>query len=203
MARKNMTPAQLKNLPQYRNKTEEELQEIAEKIQLGDFDDRVKKNIDALKEDYDLSDMTANDRLALHELARVFVILEDLTEDFRNAREEGQWKIMGSINREIHRLREDVSKFQRDLNITRKSRQDTGEHAVVEFIEDLKKRGKKFLNSRLSEIYCPNCNMLLAKLWLLYPDAENELTFACNKCGKVFKVKEIKNNKNIEVGPPF
>lgn len=205
MPKKKMTPEQLKNLPQYRNKSYEELEIIAEDINRGSTQGRIESVIDRFKEDFDLSDMTANDHLALDALARAFILSEDLARDLNIAREEERYKDFGSINRELHRVHQDISTFQDDLNITRKARQDTGEHSVVEFIEDLKSRGKKFLKERLSEIYCPQCNMLIAKVWFLYPKQNNEMKLVCEKCGKITKLKssDIEVNKNVEVGPPF
>ncbi len=205
MPKKKMTPEQLKNLPQYRNKSHEELEQIAEDINRGSTEGRIQSIKDRFTDDFDLSDMTANDRLTLDALARAFILSEDMHRDMEEAREEGQYNLVGSINRELHRIHQDISKFQDDLNITRKARQDTGEHSIVEFIEDIKSRSKKFMRERLSEIYCEKCNMLIAKVWFLYPDSENHLRFVCNRCGKIteFNSKSIEKNKNKQVGPPL
>jgi len=207
MSKKQMTVKQIRNLPQYRNYSEEQLQEVLDKYLYGDSEERAAKIIDSFEEDYDLSGMTANDKLTLYELARIFVLLEDLEESLREAKEEKDWVNFEKINKVANSLRGDASRFQKDLNITRKARQDTGGQLVVNFIEDIKTRAKVFLAERLSEIYCPKCGMLLCKVWFLYPQVHNKLKFVCGRetCGYKFEVDstEIVRNKNIKVGPPI
>jgi len=53
-----MTITQLKNLPQYRDKSDEELIKIRDKILSETTEGRIEKIIESFKDDYDLSDMT-------------------------------------------------------------------------------------------------------------------------------------------------
>lgn len=208
--KKQMTIAQLRNLPQYKGKSEEELERIQHIIFHGDFDERVKDVFASFEEDYDLSDMTANDKLALTETARIFVLLDDMEKALKRELGEGEtdWIRFEKINKIAATLRDDVSKLQRDLNITRKSRQDSEGQTVADFIIDLKVRAKSFLSDRLCEVYCPKCNMLLAKVWFLYKDADNKLELICGRenCGYKFSVTQADfiNNKNLKsIGPPL
>ena len=78
----------------------------------------------------------------------------------------------------------------------------------MDFIIDLKVRAKSFLSDRLCEVYCPKCNMLLAKVWFLYKDADNKLELTCGRenCGYKFSVTQADfiNNKNLKgIGPPL
>lgn len=205
-----MTLAQLRNLPQYKGKTDEELEQIQHTIFHGDFDERVKDIFTSFEEDYDLSNMTANDKLALTETARIFVLLDDMEAALKRELNEGEtdWLRFEKINKIAATLRGDVSKLQQDLNITRKSRQDSEGQTVVDFIIDLKERAKTFLADRLCEIYCPECKMLLAKVWFLYKDTENTLELTCGRedCGHKFSVTnaDFVNNKNLkDIGPPL
>ena len=207
MKRKVRSLAGLRNLPQYKNLSEEELLAVQEKIEHGDADFRVDKVLAQFEKDFDLSNMTVNDQLALQELARIFVNLDSIKESIQQTIHNGSdWQAVERQNKVASTLRDDASKLQRDLNITRKARQDSEGQSVVDFIEDLKKRAKQFLAERLNEIYCPKCNMLLAKVWVLYPEQDNELNLVCDRdgCGYKFKValKELEGGKNIEVGPP-
>ena len=209
MTKKNMTVAQIRNLPQYRNLSVEELEQVLDTILNGNAAERAERNIERFESDYDLSEMTANDKLTLLELARIFVTLEDIEASLQSVLNSDpvDWSTFEQINKVASGLRNDASKFQKDLNITRKARQDSGGQTVVDFIEDIKLRAKGFLDTRLAEVYCPNCNMLLAKVWVLYPDKKNKFTFVCGRrgCRHKFSVTsaELKTGKNIEVGPPL
>jgi len=211
MAKKAMSIAQLRNLPQYKGMDDEELERIRSRILLGGFDDQIEDHIKSFQRDYDLTDMSANDKLSLLELARVFVLLEELDKRLNSElnSKHPDWVAVEKINRVIAQLRSDASTLQKDLNITRRARQDSKGQSVVDFIEDLKKRGKLFLKDRLAEIYCPKCKMLLCKVWFLYPDDDQKITLVCKRdsCGYKFTVKPSdyanNRNKNINAGPPL
>lgn len=207
--KKQVTIEQIRNLHQYRNKTDEELERIHHTIIHGDFDDRMGAIAESFKEDYDLSNMTANDKLALTELSRIFVLLDDMERALKKGLNEDHtdWPMFEKINRIAASLRDDASKIQRDLNITRKSRQESEGQTVTDFIKDLKVRARSFLNQQLLEIYCPKCNMLLAKVWFLYPSEDNVINLICGRdgCGYKFSVSisDFIKGKNIEnIGPP-
>lgn len=208
--KKQMSISQLRNLYQYRDKTDEELGKIQHRIIHGDFDERMEEVIASFGEDYDLSNMTANDKLALTEIARIFVLLGDMEASLKQEmnRDKTDWVLFEKMNRIAASLRDDVSKLQRDLNITRKARQDSEGQTVIDFIADLKGRAKAFLADRLCEVYCPKCNMLLAKVWFLYKEQANSLQLTCGResCGHKFTVtaSDFTKNKNIEgIGPPL
>lgn len=158
-------------------------------------------------ENYDLSDMNANDELALDNLAKIFVrlaVYEESLDDATNITD------IDKLTRITERLRNDASKIQTDLGITRRQRKSEKEANLQVYIDDIKYRAAAMLMDRLSYIYCPKCHMLLANTWFLYPEEDNVLRLRCNrtldetgkKCGHEFTVtsKELKENKNINKG---
>jgi len=168
----------------------------------------VKSILEQFEEDYDLSDMNANDALALDNLARIFVRLEKyeskLDDDIDVA-------MIDKLTRITERLRNDASKIQTDLGITRRQRKSEKEADLPTFIEDIKQRATSMLLERLSYVYCPKCHMLLANVWFLYPDEEdNVLRLRCvravddtdKECDTTFTVtsKELKANRNKNPG---
>jgi hypothetical protein len=210
MPKKQMSLAQLKNLPQYQGKTDEELERIRDRIIYGDTDTQVEAVIKSFEEDYDLSGMTANDKLALLELARIFVSLDRIQENIDAELEADDPNVVRfeKLTKIASQMRVDASKLQHDLNITRRARQDAGGQTVPEFLSELQQRAKQFLADRLCEIYCPECNMLLAKVWFLYGEKDNTIKLACGRegCENIFEVTscELLENKgkNVKVGPP-
>lgn len=203
--KKHMSVRQLANLPQYQGLSKEELEDVRFNIIYGDIDARIEETIASFEEDYDLSNMTANDRLALIELARIFVMLDQVQRRL-NKLEDLELEEFEKLNKIISVMRSDASKLQKDLNITRQARQDSGSQSVVDFIEDLKKRAKVFIQDRLASIYCPECGMLIAKAWFLYPEADNRIHLECRRegCKHTFGVtsSELTSGKNTELGPP-
>jgi hypothetical protein len=166
---------------------------------------------DVLKQfekDYDLSDMNANDELSLDNLARIFARLEKYEGMLDEAKDVTE---IDRLTRITERLRNDASKIQTDLGITRKQRKSEKEANLQLYIDDIKWRAAVMLKDRLNYVYCPKCHMLLANIWFLYPDKdENVLRLRCDrtlddsgeKCDNVFTVssQELRDNKNKNPG---
>ena len=88
-------------------------------------------------------------------------------------------------------LRADISKFQLDLNITRKVRKSDQDVSVMAYIEGLKDKAKKFYENKMGYIFC-ECGMLLGTVWTQYPNEANTIRVKCGRvledgktCGKV------------------
>jgi len=212
MAKRQMTIAQLRNLPQYRGLTVEELEEVRTKVIEGDTSHKVNKVLEDFEQNYDLSDMTANDMLDLRNLAQYYVYLDTLNTKIDAALLDDTPTDVDRLIRITEKIQGTVGNLQTSLAITRKQRKSDKEQDIVSAWEDLKIRAKKFLDDRVSYIYCPECRMLLANVWFLYPDeGRNALRLKCNRildadsdevCNHEFTVtsKELKekDNRNIE-----
>ncbi len=210
--KRQMSVRQLANLPQYKGKSDEELEAVQARIFRGSTKERVQDVLEDFSSDYDLSDMNANDELALENLARIFVRLDDLEIQLDTEMMNTDVTKVGRLVKIAADLRKDASQLQQDLAITRKARKGDTEEDLVSYIEDLKSRAKKFLAERLSYVYCPKCQMLVCNVWFLYPDEQrNALRLKCirtvnedtdKRCDTEFTVtsaqlKEMRNT-NLE-----
>ena len=168
----------------------------------------VQNVLNQFEEDYDLSDMNANDELALDNLAKIFVRLAKYEVRLDEADDIAD---IDRLTRITERLRSDASKIQTDLGITRRQRKSEKEANLQTYIDDIKYRAAVMLKDRLSYVYCPECHMLLCNVWFLYPDEEeNVLRLRCNRtlddtgkrCNHVFTVAsaELRDNKNKNKG---
>ena len=185
-------PKSLRNLPQYKDFSDEELLEVIESRKekykediLGeDFEERIKNKIEELTEDYDLSDMKSNDLLILRALAQSLISLEDFELMAYEERQNiGNDNIMtvDKVQKIISDLRRDVSNQQTDLKISRKVRKSDDREDVIQTVETLKEKAQRFADQKMRYIVCPKCDMLLATIWVQYPEVDNVLTFQCNR----------------------
>jgi hypothetical protein len=199
----------LRNLVQYRDKTDEEFDEIFENYSMQEEDNqdielRIEEVMNNFSLNYDLRDMNANDTLSLRELAKTFVLLDNLGKIEQRLLEDGaiaQLRAVSSIKKEYL---ENASKLQSDLNIKRQQRQnETGEN-LADYLPSIQKRAKVFYSQRLAYIYCPECKMLCGNAWFTDWQIYNELMFTCPRedCGNKFKVSSQylaeHGNKNVE-----
>ena len=85
------------------------------------------------------------------------------------------------LQKMISDLRTDISRQQNDLKISRKIRKGDDREDVIQKIATLTERANQFYKQKMAYIICPSCDMLLATIWVQYPEVDNELTFVCNR----------------------
>jgi len=202
-----------RNLPQYRDMSDDEFDRMFEETQYNvgiskDFEDRIAKKIDEFSQDYDIDDLKINDKETLRAFVQAIIALEDYERIIFNMRSEGDISqhninVVDRLSKITSDLRKDISRFQEDLNITRKIRKSDKETSVVSYISNLKEQARQFYEQKMSFIYC-DCGMLLGTLWSLYPDESNTIVLTCHRklddgsfCGKKIKVttKELMENR--------
>lgn len=172
------------------------------------FEERISNELKKFEEDYDLSDMKINDRAVLRGLVQSIISLEDYEQMLFALRAEGinpnNALAIQKLQDVMSTLRNDISKMQNDLSITRKHRKSDQEQSVLAYIESLKEKARKFLESRQQYYICPKCNTLCGTAWFLYPQEKNEVVLICkqkdkdgNPCNTRFKVnsKEVLDKK--------
>ncbi len=168
---------------------DDEFEEMINSREFGeDFEDEFEKKtqekIDNLTEDYDLSDMKSNDLLLLKALAQSLIALDHyelLAYSMRQDLSSGNVRMLETIEGMISDLRRDISKAQVDLKISRKIRKGDDREDVIERVATLQDQANQFYKQKMAYIICPSCDMLLATIWVQYPEVDNELTFVCNR----------------------
>ena len=212
--KREQSKSQMRNLYQYRDMSDEDFDKLWETNQSSpgpsqDFEDRIAKKIEEFSRDYDIDDLKINDKETLRAFVQAIISLEDYENyvfDLRSSTEITSFNInvIDRMSKMMSDLRRDISKFQDDLNITRKIRKSDKESSVVTYISNLKEQARQYYESKMSYIYCPKCNMLLGNIWTLYPDAKNKIEFECKRpmddgsvCGNRFTVttKELMENR--------
>jgi len=202
----------IRNLVQYRDMTDEEFEDAWDDIVLEIevspemLEKRVKEKLDELAVDYDMEDMKINDMGQLRSLALAQLQLDDLEQTayvIRQKTDTTSVQILEKINRILSGLRDDISKISSDLQLTRKIRKQSKESSIIDAINDLRGKARKFYRERMLYVFCPECKMLLATLWLNYSSEEyNQLQLKCKRCNNKFTQDLTPlyktDNKNLE-----
>jgi hypothetical protein len=181
----------MRNLTQYKGMSDEEYDEywsqmVTDSVPVREFESRIESKLKELADDYDISEMKINDKLLLRALCQAQIQLEDFEQMSYRLRTEGMnpanmtmFKNLGEL---MSDLRSDISRLQDDLKITRKIRKGDKETSVVNYIESLKEKARKFYEAKMFYIFCPKCNMLLGTIWTLYPDEDrNKIALVCHR----------------------
>lgn len=193
---KSKSPAKLRNLPQYRDLSEDEFQKAILELQKKDLgvsnpevlQKRIAEKMKMFENDYDLSDLKVNDREVLNGLIQAIITVEDFDIELFKARSNGVSPENLILVEKLQRARSDlvksISDMQNDLAITRKHRRSDQETSVLAYIESLKDKARKFYQQKMSYVFCPTCNTLLCTIWTLYPDSNNKITLTCKQKDK-------------------
>lgn len=183
--------SRMRNLVQYKDLSDEQFEQEMKSKELGmehseALEIRIEKKLKEFEEDYDLSDMKINDRDALRALIQAQITLEDYEQILFSMRKQGfsdnTFHMIEKLQKAMSDLRSDISKFQYDLNITRKIRKSDQDASVLAYMATLKDKAKRFYESKMAYIFCPKCDMLLATFWSMYPsDDRNKITLTCGR----------------------
>ena len=65
----------------------------------------------------------------------------------------------------------------------RKTRNSSSAESVADYIVSLKQTAQDFLEKRLVKLYCPHCQILLARFSIVHEHSPFELRVKCNQCG--------------------
>lgn len=180
-----------RNLPQYKKLNDEEFEELMLKKEHDvapsqEFERRIELKMQKFADDYELSDMKVNDHEALRALIQALISLEDYEQIVYKLRQEGLNDTevilkIDKVNKVMSDLRADISKLQDDLKITRKIRKSDQETSLINYIDNLKEKAKKFHELKEMYIFCPECDMLLGTIWTLYPEQNNKIELLCKR----------------------
>lgn len=210
---RNVTPKQLRQLRQFQEMSEEEFDNYySEHFIFGRqvdtaLEQRISDLWEEFEKEYDLSDLKVNDRENLRALILAIISLNDIEHQLARLRAGGLTTSNTTLYRELSgiasQLRADIVRLQAELKIGRKSRSLDKEASLLEYINNLKQRARQFAQKKMKFIFCPSCNMLLATVWVLYPNAKNRLVLTCERCkNKVtIDLSAIQISNKVEVLP--
>lgn len=203
----------IRNLKQYANLTDEEFNErmamkSAQAEPSAEFERLIKKKMDELAENYDLSDMKPNDMETLRGLCQAIITLEMYEQKSFNlhaAEWDDNFDLVFLDKLEIwkNNLRKSISQLQEDLKITRRSRKSEAAESVQAEIQRLKDAAREFYESKHAYVFCEHCDMLLMTAWFLYPFGKNSVRLHCEHCGGTSKIdiKPLYKNEMVTNKP--
>lgn len=182
-----------RNLKQYQGMSDDEFNKYFDEKynsieKSKSFEKRIEEQLKAFESEYDLSDLKINDRASLRALIQAYIAIEDYEQlIYRLRADESSINadniyVYEKVNKVLSDLREDISKLQGDLKITRRHRKSDQETSFIDYLDNLKAKARKFYEQKMSYIYCPKCKTVLGTFWCLYPqEKKNRIRLVCNR----------------------
>lgn len=198
MTRKGYNITSLRNLPQYRDLSDEAFEEAIKGFFVEEAEELAQEFYEQFKEDYVLDDLKANDKIALESLSYFYAQLrynQNKINEFRDSEDILFTEAVSNLVTDNEKIIRSIKVLESQLGISRIERlKDEGED-MIDLVKSVRERAKKYLEKKLHYIFCPKCNMLLGNVWLLYRELEGayELKFVCKReqKGKVCNTEVI------------
>lgn len=166
----------------------------------GDYESRIKARLQQYTKDYKIEDMNeSNDRTLLMILIRSELLLDDLQYQLQSVAVEGDLLSSANELKKIFDLVRDmtaqVTTVQKTLNIDRKSRTKGEDESPAEFVRGLKRNAKSFLDQRAIRIYCPDCKVMVGRVFPVHGHTSFYFESQCSQCKK--KVIAKREEKDV------
>jgi hypothetical protein len=187
----------LRNLPMYKDKTDEEIQEAMRQRSLERpvsangakaYTERFEDKFNALKEEFGLDMNNSNDVETLTLLVRHIIQSENTDKSIIDLQSGNltevsikNLKALGDFQRD---LTMSITDLQEKLGISRKTRKEKAADDLPQFIEGILEKAKTLFDRETVIVECQNCNIELIRYWLNFPDLTTQSQFVteCPHC---------------------
>lgn len=187
MVRKGFNLQSLKNLPQYRDLTDEEFDEKVKELLQEEAETLAQEYFDKFQEDYVLDDLKANDRIAVEILCYLYAQVRYNQDKIHTLQQESEYKDtrrgLSTLVSDNEKLIKSITTLENQLSISRTARMKEEGTDLVDLVTNVREKAKDYLEKKLHYIYCPKCDMLLGNVWALYRDIDDafEFRFICKR----------------------
>ena len=152
---------------------------------------------------YDLATLSSpNDRANLEMLINNQVIVESIQAKLQELTEEGPVENIDIIQRLGSSLRDIIERnlqLERALALDRKTRNSNSSESVAEYLVSLKQTAMDFLERRLMRVYCPDCNILVARCSIVHDHSPFLLRVKCTQCERDVVVERAERDVFFDI----
>lgn len=197
----------LRNLPSFKDKTDEELLEylrtrpqkerkprtkkapvIVTPVVSEEYDARYNAKLNQLKDEYGVDMNEANDAENIRILVRLTIQLEDIDKKITKRAGEGylDTKSLKELGEFQKSLVNGITDVQDKLGITRKVRKEKQVDDIPQYLKEIRRKAREVWNRTTTSVICEKCHIELARYWLNFPDLATKAVFEleCWKCGE-------------------
>lgn len=156
------------------------------------YQDKLKQYANVFNLD-DLND--ANDRSLLEMMIKGEIMTDGLQEQIAELMQDQQESEEAAKNvnslKKLHDLLKDatntVLNIQRTLNIDRKTRKSEETTSVADYLRILRRNAKDFMTERRVVFWCPDCNVMVGRVYPVHDHTAWTVSFQCSQCEKMIR----------------
>lgn len=161
------------------------------------FVSRLEKLRREYAETYDIESLkSANDKANLEMMLRNQIIIEDMQDKLNEPDKLDDIADVKRINDILRDLISTNLSLEKTLGIDRKSRKTSEDkNNPAEYISNLKRLAREFLEKRLIKVFCEECNVMLLRFAPVHEHTEFEIKIQCSQCKKM--IRAIRKERDV------
>ncbi len=167
-----------------------EIVEIPEKLS---FEERFRLKLAEYSKAFRIEDLNdANDRSTLEIMLRTELMIEDLQEQIRDLMGDNIVDNASNIKKLADLLRDStttITNLQKTLSIDRKTRKTEETASVADYIRALKRDAKEFMDQRIVRVYCPDCKIMVGRIYPVHDHTAFLCSFQCSQCNRPVRAR--------------
>lgn len=155
------------------------------------FQEKYKEKIDSYQKVFNLDDLNdANDKSNLEIMIKTEIMIDDIQEKIAALMEDEDLNRVGDVKK-LHDLLRDatntITTLQKTLNIDRKTRKSEETTSVADYLRALRRNAKEFMDARIINFWCPDCKVLVGRIYPVHEHTAFSVSFQCSQCKKMIR----------------
>jgi hypothetical protein len=157
------------------------------------FDEKLQAKKEGYAKTFRIEDLNdANDKSTLDIMLKTEVMIDDLQYQIQELIDDDPIGNAGNVKK-LHDLLRDASTmilaYQKTLAIDRKTRKTEETASVADYIRALKRDAREFMDQRIVKVYCPDCKIMVGRIYPVHDHTAYSCSFQCSQCNKLIRAR--------------
>lgn len=157
------------------------------------FEERLTQKREAYAKVFRLDDLNdANDRTNLEILLKTELMIDDLQKKIQELIDTDAVDNASNIKKLADLLRDatgTITTLQRTLAIDRRTRKEEETSSVADYVRALRRDAADFLDQRIVKTYCPDCRVMVGRIYPVHDHTAFNVSFECSQCHKMVRAR--------------
>lgn len=157
------------------------------------FDEKLQTKLESYAKAFRIDDLNnANDKSNLDMMLKTEIMVDDIQEKIRDLMTDDVVDNVAAIKKLSDLLkdaRDTVLAIQRTLAIDRKTRKTEETASVADYIRAIKRDSKDFMEQRIIRVYCPDCKIMVGRIFPVHEHTAFSCSFQCSQCSKLVRAR--------------
>lgn len=157
------------------------------------FQEKYNQKIEQYNKAFRIEELNdANDKSTLDIMLKTEIMIDDLQEQIQTLIDDSAVENATNIKKLADLLRDatgTITKLQQTLSIDRRTRKTEETASVADYIRTLKRDAYDFMEQRIIKTYCPDCKVMVGRIYPVHEHTAFTVQFQCSQCNKFIRAR--------------